>query len=335
MPTTLPKTLPYEGDELTFREIARLNNCDAKVVYRYYARNHTMDGFQDRRLQYPKRIPFEGKLATVRAIAKALGASEDAVRQHFRRRRTMEGFGENSPRKGKPLLQLERFYHTLDESIPLDRCIAAAGYRSIRQFCKANDLSDSLVGCWRRGKIYNERDIRQCHPNATLVDEMTNFQHGISIPLYRIMVGTGCLEWELFPNVFTKDFYNGVYEGLQADSPPRMTNGTPIERRERRRVVRAVLHTLPDRLREVVELTFGVGPTREELTYDEIGRRYGLTRERARQLLNKAVQMLMDSSRRERLAEVSPFPDERRGVRTTYDVMKELWVLKGLPYWRN
>ena len=243
-----------------------------------------------------------------------------------------------SSRKGKPLPQFERHYHTLDESIPLDRCIAAVGYRSIRQFCKANDLSESLVGCWRRGKLcmyagrldYLPRQYRR----PTLLDEMTNFKHGISTPLYRIMVGTGCLEWELFPSVFTQGFYNAVYNGLQADSLPRLTKDTTIERRERRRVIRAVLHTLPDREREVVELTFGVGPTKEELTYEQIGKRFGITRERARQLLNRAIRDLMVSSRRKKLAEVSPFPTDQSDGRTTYEVMSELWNLKGLPYRR-
>ena len=248
--------------------------------------------------------------------------------------------GRDTPRrKGNPLPQLERFYHTLDLSIPLDRCISAAGYRSIRQFCKANDLSESLVGCWRMGKPHtyagnlNALQDPECRRSAMLT-EMTPVKYGISVPLSKIMLGTGCLEWELFPEVFTEGFYRGVREGLQAVPPARAYKYAPLERKELRGAIRAVLHTLPDREREVVELTFGVGPTKEELTYEQIGKRFGITRERARQLLNRAIRDLMVSSRLKRLAEVSPFPVEDRR-RSTSDAMRKLWYPKGLPYRRN
>ena len=332
-------TVVYREKTMNLIGVARLAGCDPKVVYRYYDKHGTIDGFDEWRDNKFMHIDFKGERITIREAAERLGAPPQSVRDYWRNHGTLEGFHRG--RKGYPVKHLQKFYHTLDDSIPLDRCIAAAGYRSIRQFCQANDLSESLVGCWRRGKLYmyagrlDYLDPQFRHP--TLLDEMTNFQHGISTPLYRIMVGTGCLEWELFPDVFTKDFYNGVYEELQADSPPRMTKDTTIERRERRRVVRAVLRTLPDREREVVELTFGIGPTKEELTYDAIGRRMGCTRERTRQYLIRAMRWLMHPSRIKTLAEVSPFPtaDAVERDRTAYDAMRELWTLKGLPYRRS
>lgn len=234
----------------------------------------------------------------------------------------------------KPLPWLESFYHTLDDSIPLDRCIAAAGFRSIRQFCKANDLSDSLVGCWRRGKLaiyagnldYLPRQYRR----PTLLDEMTNFQHGLSIPLTKIMAGTGCLEWELFPDVFTQDYYNAVYNGLRGDSYTETYEDTTIERNERRRAIREVLHTLPCRFREVVEFTFGIDPTGEVLTYEEIGKRYRLTRERVRQILCKAIRMLRHPSRMRKLHEVCPFPTFSERTRPLKDIMGLIRQMKGL-----
>lgn len=288
-------------------------------------------------MRLPIRIDFKGELLTFSEVAQRLNVPQKQVRGYYRYHHTMEGYGADVNRKGRPLPQLERFYHTLDDRIPLDRCIAAAGYRSIRQFCKAHELSESLVGCWRRGKlcIYagNLNYLEPQYRRPTLLDEMTNFGKGISTPLYKMMVATGCLEWELFPDVFTQNHYDSVYKGLQDSRILGMRKDTAMERRERRRVVRAVLHTLPDREREVVELTFGVGPTKEELTYDAIGRRMGCTRERARQILNKAMRCLMHPSRMKTLAEVSPFPAEDLGTaRTAYDAMRELWTLKGLPY---
>ena len=328
-------TVVYREKTMNLIGVAHLVGCDPKVVYRYYDKHGTIDGFDEWRDNKFMHIDFKGERLTIREAAERLGAPPQSVRDYWRNHGTLEGF--HMGRKGYPVKHLQKFYHTLDDSIPLDRCIAAAGYRSIRQFCQANDLSESLVGCWRRGKLYmyagrlDYLDPQFRHP--TLLDEMTNFQHGISIPLYRIMVGTGCLEWELFPEVFTKDFYNGVYEGLQADTLSRLTNDTLMERRERRQVVRSVLRTLPDRRREVVELTFGVGATREELTYEEIGNRLGCTRERCRQLLVKAISMLMESSRSKHLAEVTPFPT--RDNRTVQEAMADLHVMKGLPRMRR
>lgn len=301
-----PKTLRYHGQDLSIREIARLNGCDVKVVYRFYAKNRTMEGFDDRHLQWPPRIPFKGKLLPVRDIAKALDAKEDTVRGHYRRHGTMDGFGENSVRKGKPLPQLERFYHTLDDSIPLDRCLSAAGYRSVRQFCNANEVSDSLLGCWRRGKMFNERDLKWSRPNATLIDEMTNFKNGISTALHRVMEGTGFLEYELFPDVFTAGFYDAVYGGLAREGGYPTQSLPDIEEREIRRVVRKVLKTIPTRHREIVELAFGLakGNYGGEPTYDEIGRRYGLTRVRVRQIICKGIRELRSPSRMKALREV-------------------------------
>lgn len=202
-------------------------------------------------------------------------------------------------RKGKPLPQLERFYHTLSDSIPLDRCLSAAGYRSVRQFCKANDVSDSLLGCWRRGKLYNERDMKYYRPTATVVDEMTNFKNGISTPLYRLMEGTGFLEYELFPEVFNDDFYDGVYRRAAIEGRCPTQTFPNIEQRELARVVKKVLHTLPDRHRLIIELAFGLNEDGygSETTYDAIGRKFGLTRERVRQIILKALRELRRPSR--------------------------------------
>jgi RNA polymerase primary sigma factor len=64
--------------------------------------------------------------------------------------------------------------------------------------------------------------------------------------------------------------------------------------------VDTVLDSLTDREREVVKLYFGIG---EEIAYtlDEIGRRLNLTRERVRQIKEKALKRLKHSSRTKRL----------------------------------
>ena len=308
MPVEWPKTLPYKGKERTLREIALLNGCTVKCVYRYLAKNHTILGFEDRHLAYPMRIPYKGKLLTIKAVASEIGAKEDSVRDYYRLHQTMEGFDESRCRKGKPLPQLERFYHTLSDSIPLDRCLSLSGYRSVRQFCQSNEVRDSLLGCWRRGKICKERDLKYGHPNATLVDEMTNFKNGISTALYRVMEGTGFLEYELFPDVFTEGFYDDIYGGMAREGCYPTKSQPNIEQREIRRVVKKVLRTLPMRHREIVELAFGLDKGNYGIFHSlqDIGRRVGLTRERFRQILSKAIRELRHPTRMKALRDVCP-----------------------------
>ena len=303
------RTPTYQGSPITVADFARLKKCNRKAVYRYLKTHSDLEGWDERRTNSPQKVDFKGELLTFTQIAERIGVRADSARRYYYHNGTLDGCGE--PHTDMPWLR--RFYNTLDQSIPLDRCIAAAGFRSIRQFCKANGLSDSLVGCWRRGKLAmyaGNLDYlpRQCR-RPTLLDEMTNFSNGISIPLAKIMAGTGCLEWELFPDIFTQDYYNAVYSGLRGDSYSEAYEDTTIERNERRRAIRAVLHTLPDRMREVVEFTFGIGPTGEELTYGEIGKRYRLTRERVRQMLCRAIRILRTPSRMRKLREVCPFPN--------------------------
>ena len=62
-----------------------------------------------------------------------------------------------------------------------------------------------------------------------------------------------------------------------------------------------VLDTLPDREAEVIRLYFGVGAERAH-TLEEIGIRFGLTRERIRQIKERALQRLRHATRSGKLS---------------------------------
>ena len=64
--------------------------------------------------------------------------------------------------------------------------------------------------------------------------------------------------------------------------------------------IEAALSTLEPREAEIIRLHYGIG-REESLTLDEIGERYGLTRERVRQIKVKALRRLRHISRRRRL----------------------------------
>jgi RNA polymerase primary sigma factor len=65
---------------------------------------------------------------------------------------------------------------------------------------------------------------------------------------------------------------------------------------DRREAVRRACKALDDRERAVIELRFGLGDT-EEMTLEEIGRQFNLTRERIRQIEKKALNKLRHPAR--------------------------------------
>ena len=67
--------------------------------------------------------------------------------------------------------------------------------------------------------------------------------------------------------------------------------------------IRAIVEELPDREKEILKLYFGIG-TNHPLTLDEIGEMNGFTRERIRQLKEKALDKLRHPSKRRRLEEL-------------------------------
>lgn len=60
-------------------------------------------------------------------------------------------------------------------------------------------------------------------------------------------------------------------------------------------IVKRLLAALPDRSRTVIEARFGLGSSTEKTTLEAIGKRYGITRERVRQIENHALGALKKS----------------------------------------
>lgn len=60
-------------------------------------------------------------------------------------------------------------------------------------------------------------------------------------------------------------------------------------------IARKLLLALPERSRSVLEARFGLGKTSERVTLESIGERYGITRERVRQIENHALTALRKS----------------------------------------
>lgn len=66
------------------------------------------------------------------------------------------------------------------------------------------------------------------------------------------------------------------------------------------RTIREVLETLPERDKDVLEMRFGINRDRS-MTMDEVGKKWGLSKERVRQIENAALDTLRHPSRMRKL----------------------------------
>ena len=62
-------------------------------------------------------------------------------------------------------------------------------------------------------------------------------------------------------------------------------------------VVKKLLAVLPDRARDVIISRYGLGKSTDKLTLDAIGKKYGITRERVRQIEDDVFRKARESKR--------------------------------------
>lgn len=70
---------------------------------------------------------------------------------------------------------------------------------------------------------------------------------------------------------------------------------TPAISFKPKQVVKRLLSSLPDRAREIIVLRYGLGKDTKRMTLDGIGKKYGITRERVRQIENYALSVIRKS----------------------------------------
>ena len=86
---------------------------------------------------------------------------------------------------------------------------------------------------------------------------------------------------------------NSLLDILPNDDAPMADNSLVIE--SLRDEIKRALQTLNDRERKIVEAFFGID--QPEMTLEEIGDKYGLTRERVRQIKEKAIRRLRNNTK--------------------------------------
>lgn len=90
------------------------------------------------------------------------------------------------------------------------------------------------------------------------------------------------------------DNAGSMYDVMEADDSPSPENGLLNE--SLRREIERALHTLTSREADVVKLYFGLNGE-HAMTLEEIGEKFDLTRERVRQIKEKAIRRLKHTSR--------------------------------------
>ncbi len=92
---------------------------------------------------------------------------------------------------------------------------------------------------------------------------------------------------------FSENEDGSLLDVISNDDSPRADKNMELESL-RIEIERALL-TLTPRERDIIKLSFGIGT--EQLSLDEIGEKYNLTRERVRQIREKAIKRLRNTSR--------------------------------------
>lgn len=282
------KKIPYKGKMMTRKEIADMEKTSIKAVYRYLSSHGTMEGFDKRRSNI--RVEYNGREITLKEAAQEIGIQAGSIGKYYKRYGTIEGCGKGRVKQGESIPHLQKYYHTLDASIPIDKSVLDIGYRSMRQFCRANNLPLSKVCAWRMGRTSKVN-------KGGVVTEMVTQQHGLSDTLVHLMNSTGCLEWELFPNIFTEEFYKGIYKHLATLGGGGCIDAS-VECRETQRVVRRVIRSLPPRNSKAIEMFFGLGEYKRDYSLLEIGKAMGVSRERARMIVADGMRKIRTSPSR-------------------------------------
>ncbi len=87
---------------------------------------------------------------------------------------------------------------------------------------------------------------------------------------------------------------NSLLDVLVNDDSP-MADNTLMNESLSREIDRALDSLLAEREREIIKMFFGIG--QQEMTLEEIGDKFGLTRERVRQIKEKAIRRLRNNSK--------------------------------------
>ncbi len=95
-----------------------------------------------------------------------------------------------------------------------------------------------------------------------------------------------------------------------------------------KQVVKKLLSSLPDRAQDVIVGRFGLGASGEEMTLESIGKKYGITRERVRQIENYAINHIRKSDSYTK--DQAPFDELKQVIKAMGSIISEEDLLEHL-----
>lgn len=93
----------------------------------------------------------------------------------------------------------------------------------------------------------------------------------------------------------SQDKDNNMYDVLKSEDSP--IPDKELLRDSLRQEINRTISTLPQREADIIKLYFGLGDVKHPLTLEEIGEKFDLTRERVRQIKEKAIRRLKNQSK--------------------------------------
>jgi RNA polymerase sigma factor (sigma-70 family) len=177
--------------------------------------------------------------------------------------------------------------------------IEKAGYKNVSAFCKAADLSQTTVGAFinlKRAPL--NKDGTFCTDAQKIMDFFGVLPEDL---------------WTVDQLTMELDTNKGHLETTRAEMVSLLGRaaGMPIEyespevgldNQVLQQKVEEVLDSLTPREKKVLQLRYGIGIS-EEMTLDEVGDRFDVTRERIRQIETKAFRKLKTENRNRPLRE--------------------------------
>lgn len=190
-------------------------------------------------------------------------------------------------------------------------------------------MKNALVREWRLEQQLTQAEAGMLvglGPSAWSAIECMNFKVGSYPAAEKIADAIGCSVDEIYPpelksrhvgrvRVKTVELEHATLVALERQTKRLTMNPAEMaeeaeDRDEMKDRLRQVLDTLPRREREIIELRYDLNGDGHTYTLKEVGKIFGITRERVRMIEAKAIRKLQDPVRSDKLVEFVP---PRRG----------------------
>ena len=174
--------------------------------------------------------------------------------------------------------------------------LKSSGYASIAEFSRESKISYSyLIEYANLRHVFKDKEVKQRMIDLLDSDEWTLFEQ------YReLLEKEGVINNKIVTDIpIDKIVSLSSAKVMQLESYEDIECDTELD--SLRIDINKCLHSLKDRERVMIEMSFGLGKYSKSYSLQEIADKYSLSRERARQVLQKGLRRLKHRTRSDRL----------------------------------